>query len=94
MRTAIPEQHRSSTGADIDALACRFKVLNERAPLIFLYLRNVTVGTNGTIEWDETDAPSGFQDTDVVAASPVLDLSAPNEPTHVHMSYTDTEGWV
>ncbi|KAK9853639.1 hypothetical protein WJX84_009252, partial [Apatococcus fuscideae] len=69
-----------------------FKVLNERAPIIFLYLRNVTVGTNGTVEWGEDDAPTGFQDTDVVAASPVLTLLAPNEPTHVHMSYTDTEG--
>ena len=70
----------------------RFKVLNERAPAIFLYARNVTVGTNGTIEWDESDDVTGFQDTDILAASPVLLLAAPNEPTHVHMSYTDTEG--
>lgn len=73
-------------------LCCRFKVLNERAPAIFLYARNVTIGTNGTVEWDESDNVTGFQDTDIVAASPVLPLAAPNEPTHVHMSYTDTEG--
>ena len=73
-------------------VCCRFKVLNERAPALFLYARNVTIGTNGTIEWDESDDVTGFQDTDIVAASPVLPLAAPNEPTHVHMSYTDTEG--
>lgn len=62
------------------ALACSFRVINQRRPLLFYFFNNATVA-NGF-----------FNDATLAAASDPIPFKNYNEPTQVHLALTKSQG--
>ena len=60
-------------------MLCSFRLLNQRQNVQFYLFSNITAAGN-------------FTDGAVIAKSPVLTLTNPNEPTGGHLAYTNTSG--
>ncbi len=63
-------------------LPCRFQVLNQRYPTVFLYFSNITSVGSGNVAWSSDK---------VKGVSPPIDIT-PNEPTQGHLTFTSNQG--
>lgn len=61
-------------------MACSFRVINQRRPLLFYFFNNATVA-NGF-----------FNGATLAAASDPIPFKNYNEPTQVHLALTKTQG--